>query len=121
MLFRSEAWIDDRPWPCQGSEGVIIPAGTHSLAFKPATAISDSTSGVLRLLFLSDELLGCQASNARIELTYRSPARCLLAFNHRPARILVDGTSANLPVLVGEKVFVVVAPSGEHRLAVSGE
>jgi len=120
-LGEGEAWIDDRPWPCQGSEGVIIPAGTHSLAFKPATAISDSTSGVLRLLFLSDELLGCQASNARIELTYRSPARCLLAFNHRPARILVDGTSANLPVLVGEKVFVVVAPSGEHRLAVSGE
>ena len=120
-LGEGEAWIDGTPWPCQGPEGAIIPAGTHSIAFKPGAAISDSTSNDLRLLFLSDELLGCQASDAKIELTYRSPARCLLAFNHRPTRILVDGVSANLPVLVGEKAFVVVAPSGEHRLAVSGK
>ena len=121
LLGEGETWIDGRPWPCQGPEGVIIPAGTHSIAFKPGAAISDSLSNDLRLIFLSDELLGCQASDAKIELTYRSPARCLLAFNHRPTRILVDGVSANLHVLAGEKVFVVVAPSGEHRLAVSGK
>lgn len=118
---QDDAWLDGRPWPCQGPEGVIVPAGTHMVSFKPRAATPGSTSSALRLLFLSDELLGCQGSETKIELTYRSPARCLLAFNNRPTKILVDGLSAALPVLVGEKSFVVVAPSGEHRLTVSGK
>jgi hypothetical protein len=118
---QDDAWLDGRPWPCQGPEGVIVPAGTHVLSFKPGAVYPDSTSRVLRLLFLSDELLGCQASEAKIELTYRSPARCMLAFNTRPTKILIDGASADVPVLVGEKSFVVVAPSGEHRLSVAGD
>jgi len=118
---QDDAWLDGRPWPCQGPEGVIVPAGMHMVTFKPRAATPVSTSSALRLLFLSDELLGCRASEAKIELTYRSPARCLLAFNKRPTKILVDGLSAALPVLVGEKSFVLIAPSGEHRLSVSGK
>lgn len=118
---QDDAWLDGKPWPCQGPEGVIVPAGTHMISFKPGAATPDSTSSAIRLLFLSDELLACQGSEKKIELSYRSPARCLLAFNNRPVKILVDGASLDVPVLVGEKSFVVVAPSGEHRLSVSGK
>jgi len=123
MVFsrEEEVWLDGRPWPCQGPEGVIIPAGTHVVSFKARSTAPDSMSSALRLLSLSDELLECSGSVASIELTYRSPARCLLVFNHRPARIILDGLAAELPVLAGEKSFVVIAPAGEHRLSVCGK
>ncbi len=116
-----DAWLDGGPWPCKGPEGVIIPAGTHVVSFKHRAATPGSASSALQLLFLSDELLACKASGATIELTYRSPARCMLAFNNRPSNILIDGAPADVPVLAGENKFVVVAPSGEHRLSVSGK
>jgi hypothetical protein len=118
---QEDVWLDGKPWPCQGPDGVIIPAGTHVVSFKLRTATPDSASRALRLLFLSDELLECKESETNIELSYRSPARCLLEFNNRPTKVVVDGFPAELPVLTGEKSFIVVAPSGEHRLSVSGK
>jgi hypothetical protein len=117
---QDDAWLDGKLWPCYGPEGVIVPAGTHAVSFRPKAATPDSASGDLRLLFLSDELLECRTSGTSVELTYLSPARCLLAFNKRPTKILVDGVQAELPVLAGEKSFVMIAPSGEHHLSVSG-
>jgi hypothetical protein len=111
--------LDGRRWPCRGPEGVIIPAGTHVVSFDTSAATPDSMSSAFRLLYLSDELLGCQASETKMELAYRSPARCLFAFNKRPSKILVDGSPAELTVLPGKKAFVVIAPSGEHHLSVS--
>ena len=123
MVFpmQEEAWLDGKAWPCQGPDGVIIPAGTHVVSFKDRSAADDSVAGAFRLLSLSDELLECSGSVASMELTYRSPARCLLVFNQRPAKVVLDGFAAVLPVLAGEKSFVVIAPSGEHRLSVSGK
>lgn len=118
---QDQALLDGEPWPCVGPEGLIVPPGKHVVSFKPGSGTSDSTSNDFRLLFLSDELLRCRVSASAIECTYRSPSRCLLAFNKRPIRILVDGVSANVPVLAGERWFVLVAPSGEHRLSVSGK
>ncbi len=116
---RQLAILDGKPWPCLGPDGVIVPAGKHQVSFGSGPITPDSTSRDLRLLFLSDELLGCQASESSIEIRYRSPARCLLAFNIRPTGILVDGTSTDVLVLPADKKFVVVAPSGEHRISVS--
>jgi hypothetical protein len=116
---QNRLWLDGHSWPCQGPEGLIVPAGTHLVSSRPEGPNSDSTSGDLRLMFLSDELLACRTFESMIEFTYRSPARCLLGFSIRPSRILVDGVPAKITVLQGDKLFVVVAPSGEHRLSVS--
>ncbi|MCX6134374.1 MAG: hypothetical protein NTU47_11225 [Ignavibacteriales bacterium] len=110
-------WLDGSLWPCGDSDGVIIPPGTHTLTVKPG--ISPSRAAAFRLLFLSDELLGCEVSGEKMDLTYRALARCMLVFNKAPATIRLDGIPVKLPVLAGEKGYVVIAPSGEHRLSVS--
>ena len=119
--IQDDLWLDGRLWDCRDSTGVIVPPGRHTISWNRDSAAFHSGASRLRLLFLSDELLGCTGNEEHLEITYRSYARCLLTFNNPPAKIRIDGLPANLPLIAGEKSFVVIAPSGEHRISVSGK
>ena len=109
-----------KPWPCHGSEGIVLPAGTHHLTFRKTSADNISARPELRLVAISDELLDCKAGLGGFEATYSSPCRCLIALSAYPNRILIDGSEVRLPVLKSQHSYVIVAPSGKHRLGVSG-
>ena len=108
------------PWPCHGSEGIVLPAGTHHLTFSKASASNISAQAELRLVAISGELLDCKAGFEGFEVTYSSPCRCLVSLSAYPKRILIDGSEVRLPVLKSQNSYVIVAPSGNHRLGVSG-
>jgi hypothetical protein len=115
----ADVTLDGKPWPAIGGEEVIVPAGKHRISFESASLTASPGSDLLRLTGISDELLDCSMINAGIELTYESPARCLISLNKYPVRFRVDGAPVNLQVLAVQASFIVIAPSGRHRLFIS--
>jgi hypothetical protein len=112
--------IDGKPWPCYADDGVILPAGTHQLSFGKNNGPANAMDHSLRLVGIAGELIECQQTATGLNLTYVSPSRCLLTFDSPPRNFLLDDSSANLPVLKGAGKFIVLAPSGRHRLAIQG-
>ena len=113
--------LDGKPWPCIGSERVIVPAGKHRISFDARSRTVSSDSDRLQLTGISDELLDCSMKNDGIELTYDSPARCLISISKKPVKIRFDDAPANLPVIAGQDCFVVITPSGRHKVLISGQ
>jgi hypothetical protein len=110
--------VDGQRWPCMGSDGIVLPAGVHRVSIEQHGWELNSANEELRLLSLSDELIGCKSTDVGLDLQYRSIARCLLTFNMPVKSVLVDGALANLPILKADGKFVIIAPSGTHRLSV---
>lgn len=114
------AMLDGKPWPGIGSRGVIVPAGKHRLLLNTMSRQTAGDSGGMHMSAISDELLDCSARTDGIELSYESPGRCLISLNRNPGKIWVDDAPANLPVIPGDDCFVLIAPSGRHKVLVSG-
>jgi hypothetical protein len=113
-------FANGKPWPCYGPEGIVLPAGMHHITFSPASGDNHSPETALRLVAISDELCDCTNSLGGFEAAYSSPSRCLVSVSAEPKRILVDGSEVRLPIVQGRNSYVIVAPSGKHRLLVSG-
>jgi hypothetical protein len=107
--------VDGKAWPCYGDDGIILPEGIHQLSFKLSVVDSSLTSP--RLIAISDELVGSGKTLQGIDVLYVSPARCLLTFDSPPGKLLLDDIPTNLPLLSGKGRFVVLAPSGRHKLS----
>ena len=110
--------VDGKPWPCYGDDGIILLAGTHQLLFAKNTGPADSDYHSLRLVDIGGELVECQRTSTGLDLVYVSPSRCLVSFDSSPKNLLLDDSPANLPVLTGKGRFIVLAPSGKHKLSV---
>lgn len=108
--------VDMKPWPCYGTEGIIIPQGEHILSFSDTAPVTGNKKNTLRLNSISDELISCSESAQGIDLIYKSPARCLITLNRIPLTIKVDGITASLKVLKEKDNFIIFAPSGKHSL-----
>ena len=122
VVLRSESAVmnpllDGKEWPCFGDEGVILPPGAHRLSFTPRRSGEDGRGAEIRLVAISDELLDCEWTKDGLDLTYDSPARCALSLSFLPGKMLLDGSPLDLPVLRGSDRYVVLAPSGRHRLS----
>jgi hypothetical protein len=106
-----------RPWPCYGPEGVVLPAGEHHVSFGKTPAGTNSSGQEIRLVAISGELLECKAGAGGFEAIYASPSRCLISLSSSPKRILVDGREGGVTVFKGRSDWMLLAPSGKHRLA----
>ncbi len=110
-------FLDDEPCMCFSEEGILIPQGKHRLSF---SNIHDTTSihaPRIRLVSISDELLGCRQNGDSLEVKYSSPARCALTLSRQPKVIILDGIVVDLPIIQNEKNIVVMAPPGVHSLS----
>ena len=116
MRSGSGLLLDGKAWPCVDSEKVIIPAGTHVVSWKRDSLGASPMADRLRMVSISDELLDAEEALHEIRIVYRSPARCLISVNKLPKGIMVDGLSARLPVVAGERWFVILAPPGRHKI-----
>jgi hypothetical protein len=110
--------LDGKLWPCYGRDGVILPAGTHQLSFAQKDKPPHSNPQSLRVMDIGGELIECRKTSTGLELTYVSPSRCLVTFDTLPKGFLLDDSSADLPVLRSKGRFVVLAPSGRHKLSI---
>jgi len=107
------------PWPCYGPGGVVLPAGKHHISFGKTPAGTNSSRQEIRLVAISGELLECKAVIGGFEATYSSPSRCLISLSASPKRILVDGREEGVTVFKGRSDWMLLAPSGKHRLELS--
>jgi hypothetical protein len=108
--------LDGNPWPCSGPEGTILPAGTHRIKFGKLSSGARVQPPRQRVSAISDELRSAAVVSGGFELTYASPSRCLVTISAYPKTILIDGSEVRVPVLKSNKSWVIVAPSGVHRL-----
>lgn len=111
-------FVDGKPWPCYGDGGVILPTGTHQLSFTKRNRPESSDRQPLRLVDIGGDLIECRKTDTGLELVYASPSRCLLTFDSLPTSFFLDASSTILPVLSVKGGFVVIAPSGKHKLSV---
>jgi hypothetical protein len=113
---RKEILLDGKPWSCSNNDGIIIPMGKYTLSFGGSINASAKKETALRLTGISDELISCSQIEQGIELTYQSPARCLITLNRLPVNIKVDGKTASLKVVKENDSYIIFAPSGRHSL-----
>ncbi len=112
--------LDGRLWPCHNKTLVWIPPGQHRL--EPARRqddLIDTSELATRLVDISGELLGADSVSTAIDVEYNSDERCLLTFNKRPYKLMLDGVPAKLSTVQLGEEFTVVAPPGEHRIRVN--
>jgi len=109
-----------KPWPCYGPEGIVLPAGKHHVIGDKAPADGNSSQQCVRMVAISGELLDAKVLTQGFEVTYSSPSRCLISLDASPGQVVIDGVETRVPVLKSRNVHVLLAPSGEHRLRVSG-
>lgn len=119
-MEKGTAFNNGKPWPCYGPEGVVLPAGTHHIAWSKPSAKGKPLGSGLRLIAISDELVECKASDRGFDIAYSAPARCLVSVSARPKRLFVDGVEVRLPILKADHYFVLLLPSGRHRLKAVG-
>jgi hypothetical protein len=114
--MKKDFFLDGKPWMCYNEEDILIPQGKHKLSFGNRHDTSTIQVPRIRLVSISDELLRCERNGDSLEVTYSSPARCALMLNRRAGIIMLDGVTAELPIIQNEKNVVVMAPPGVHRL-----
>jgi hypothetical protein len=108
--------LDGKPWMCSSEDGILIPQGKHRLSIGHKHDTSTIQLPRLRLVSISDELLGCRQFGDRLEVTYSSPARCALMLSRRASIMMLDGATVDLPIIQSNKNIVVMAPPGVHKL-----
>jgi hypothetical protein len=106
-------------WPCHGTDGIVLPPGSHHVTFRHGSGGNSPASRDLRVEAISSELRDCKVKSTGFEITYSSPSRCLISLSALPKRIAVDGVARSLHVLRLRDSFIIVAPSGTHRITAS--
>ena len=114
--MNDEFFLDGTSWTCYSEEGILIPQGKHRLSFRERQDTTSIQVPRVRLVSLSDELLGCQRHGDSLEVTYSSPARCALMLSRRASVMILDGMTVDFPIIQNEKNIVVMVPPGVHRL-----
>ena len=109
-------FLDESLYPCYSNDEIIIPKGRHVLSFIDTTITYENKNKSLRLTGISNELISCRYSGQGIELSYESPARCLINLNRFPFEVKVDGKIVFLKMLKDNNNFIIFAPSGKHTV-----
>jgi hypothetical protein len=107
--MEGEALVDGRSWPCAGEKSILVPAGTHQIAFRTGS-IEDRP----RLVHLNGFLKDASYADTRgINFSYHSKARAIAIFD-RPVRSFeADRTFTRSG---GSKWLML--PAGSHQVRV---
>lgn len=104
--------VDGSPWPCLCDDGVLLPAGTHTVS---ARVSSDTTAG-LRIEDITGTLLQAQCSATGISVHYRSDSRCFITLNETVQSVRCDGQPWDGQAQASGNKVVYAFPGGEHAI-----
>jgi hypothetical protein len=112
-------YVDGRLWPAVSADGLLVPAGLHTISTEPGWWHFFETEGFqARIVSCTADLLEAEADPTALTIHYVAPGRAVIAFDQPPRAILVDGKEATLPVERGGRNWAVVFPAGDHRVLV---
>jgi uncharacterized protein YdaL len=113
-------YVDGHPWPAVSSEGVIMPAGDHSISTEQSWwHFVDTNAFQARILTTNADLTEAHADTTGLTFHYRSLTRSVFIFNQEPNEILVDGSATTLPTDRSGPDWAVVFPAGDHQISLS--
>lgn len=113
-------YVDGHLWPAVSEDGVLMPAGRHSVSSERAWwRILDTEEFQARILSSTADLLAAQADATGLTFRYHSPGRAVLVFDQQPNEISLDGNSVSLPAERTGIDWAVDFPSGDHNVRVS--
>jgi uncharacterized protein YdaL len=113
-------YVDGHPWPAVSADGVLMPAGDHSISTEQSWwHFLDTNAFQARILTTNADLTEAHANTTGLTFHYHSGERSVFIFNQEPNEIQVDGTVTSLPTDRTGTDWSVVFPSGDHdvRLA----
>jgi hypothetical protein len=115
----AQYYVDGRLWPAVSADGVLVPAGRHTLSTERSWWHLLETEGFqARILSCTADLLDAQADPTALTLHYAAPGRAVIVFDQQPRAVLVDGKQAMLPIERSGRTWSVVFPAGDHRVLV---
>ncbi|MBI4874169.1 MAG: hypothetical protein HY822_06005 [Acidobacteria bacterium] len=109
--WNGPARVNGRPWPATDGSTVWLPPGPHVVEPAPAAPR-------LRLAGFSGDLQSASALADGLEFSYRSASRALALVDRKPARLEVDGVSAECRGIEAGAGYVLFLPRGQHLVAV---
>jgi uncharacterized protein YdaL len=113
-------YVDGVLWPAVSTDGVLAPAGRHTVSVDPRWwRLADPGALPARLVSCTADLEEARGDATGLVLRYASPGRAVFLFSQRPREIFLDGKKADLAVEQSEANWSVVFPGGEHRVAVA--
>jgi uncharacterized protein YdaL len=116
----SNYYVDGALWPAVSADGVLTPAGRHTVSTDPRWwHIIDPGALPARIVSCTADLEEARAGPTGLLFRYASPGRAVILFNQRPREIVVDGKPADLAVEQSEANWSAVFPAGEHRVTVA--
>ncbi|MGE5644590.1 MAG: DUF2334 domain-containing protein [Acidobacteriota bacterium] len=112
-------YLDGRLWPVVSSDGVLVPAGRHTLSTnRPWHHFLDPGAMPARLVAISGDLLDARVMPTGIVFRYASAGRNVAVFNQRPREVLIDGRRVRASIEQAGTDWSVTFPAGEHWVAV---
>jgi hypothetical protein len=113
-------YVDGHPWPAVSSDGVVMPAGDHSLSTERSWWHFLDTEGFeAHILTCTADLTDARADTTGLTFRYRSPGHAVFVFDQQPNDILVDGSAESLPTERNGRDWAVIFPSGNHSARVA--
>jgi hypothetical protein len=107
-------YVDGIKWPCAADDGIMVPAGEHSIHSRPISRKEYESQ--LRIEDMNGEILSATWNPQGLTLDYTSMERLYLTLNHGSASLKLDGRNFHVaPRKVGKKV-VLVLPQGRHQV-----
>jgi uncharacterized protein YdaL len=113
-------YVDGHQWPAVSQDGVIMPAGNHSISTERSWwHLLDTEEFQARILSCTADLEAARADTTGLTFRYRSEGRAVFVFDQQPNEVLVDGSATTLPTEHGGRDWAVVFPAGDHSVRVA--
>lgn len=110
---KSKFLLNGKIWPCVNEKGVLLPRGDNSLE---AISMPDGVREDLLITDLSAEKFECEVNSRGIILKYWDHRNVYITFNKKPAKIVINGQEASLPIFLREKGVTYSCPPGLVRI-----
>ncbi|QEK12840.1 hypothetical protein FQB35_11180 [Crassaminicella thermophila] len=105
-------YLNQNLWPCIKDNGVIIPAGDHTLSFEK----NDHNKNKLYITGINGDINNCSYKDNNIFIQYSENKKVFITLNKYPAKIDFNGVVKDLPIFYNDEGFTVICPPGNNTV-----
>ena len=111
LPWRGPAVVDGRAWPMRDATMLWLAPGPHVVEHA-------SRDVAVHLVDFNGDLQSASAVPDGVEFAYASTSRVIATVDVRPARLEIDGSPMQAPVLDSGSKWAVLLPRGQHLISI---